>query len=216
MVPLRSPTKRLPSGVEGCAGGHAHALGVDGEFAGVVDAVDVALGAGGDEEVAVGGEGQAGGVEDAGDEGGSAAVGADADDGDGCLLAAGAGDGGVDHAGAADGGAGDGVQAVGELAGHAEGAVLLAPEGLRTSMRPVEACSGTRKARRVGRLMRTWAGLAVDQDGGRDRRPRGPRWAPSSSISPSGQRGGGDDVSRCVDRGGLRRRIGCGGGAWRV
>ncbi len=49
----------------------------------------------------------------------AAAVGADAHDGDGRLLAARAGDGGVDHAGAADGGAGDGVQAVVELAGDA-------------------------------------------------------------------------------------------------
>jgi hypothetical protein len=129
MVPLRSPTKRLPSASKGRAGGDAHAFGVDGGLAGGVDAVDVALGAGGDEEVAVGIEGQAGGVEDAGDEGGSAAVGADADDGDGGLLAARAGDGGVDHAGAADGGAGDGMQALGELAGDAEGAGLLRRRG---------------------------------------------------------------------------------------
>ena len=107
-------------GVEGRAGGHAHALGVEGGLAGVVDAVDVALGARGDEEVALGIEGQAGGVEDAGDEGRAAAVGADAHHRYGGLLAARAGDGGVDHAGAADRRAGDRMQAVRELMSNAQ------------------------------------------------------------------------------------------------
>src|ERR1035438_3598404 len=51
-------------GVESCACCHAHALDVYGGLARCVYAVDVALSAGGDEEVAVGVEGQAGGVED--------------------------------------------------------------------------------------------------------------------------------------------------------
>jgi len=102
------------------AGGDTHAFRVEGGFARAVDAVDVALSARGDEEVAFWAEGEAGGVEDSGDERSSAPIGADTDDGDGSLLSALARDGGVDHAGAADSGAGDGVKAAGELAGNFE------------------------------------------------------------------------------------------------
>ena len=113
--------KEVALGVEGRAGSHAHALGVNGELAGGVDAIDIALGARGDKEISLGIEGQAGGVQDAGDKRRAAAVGANANHRDRGLLAAGAGDGGVDHAGAADGRAGDRMQAVGKLAGHAQG-----------------------------------------------------------------------------------------------
>ena len=111
MVPLRSPTKRLPCAVEYRAGGHAHALGIDREFAGRIHAVHRPLRARGHKEIAIGIESQAGGVEDAGDKGGAAPVRADADHRDRRGLAALAGDGGVDHARAAHGRAGDGVQA---------------------------------------------------------------------------------------------------------
>ena len=129
MVPLRSPTKRLPSRVESSAGGDAHAFSVERGFAGGVDAVDIAFGARGDEEITVGTEGQAGGIEDSGDKRSAASIGADADDGDGGLFAALAGDGGVDHARTADSGTGDRVQAVESSRATRRGAALLTPRG---------------------------------------------------------------------------------------
>ena len=112
--------KQIALGVEGGAGGHAHAFGIDREVARRVHAVHIALGAGGHKQVAVGIEGQTGGIQNAGDKGGAAAIGAHAHHGDRRLLAARAGDGGVDHAGTADSGAGHRVQAVVELAGNAQ------------------------------------------------------------------------------------------------
>jgi hypothetical protein len=200
--------EEIAVGVKGRAGGDAHAFGVDGGLAGGVDAVDVALGARGDEEVAVGIEGQAGGVEDAGDEGSGAAVGADAHDGDGRLLAARAGDGGVDHAGAADGGAGDGMQAVGELAGDAQGGRVAGAGGVADFNEPGGSLLGTRKTRRVGRLMRTWAGWPSTSTAGKPK-PLGPRWAPISSTSPLGRAAAGRPRRRCAG-GGFQARVGAG------
>src|ERR1035437_991785 len=65
------------------------------------------------------------------------------------------------------------------------GMVLLAPAGVRTSIRPVVASSGTRNAKRPGRLIRTWAGWPSTRTAGGPKL-RGPRWAPVSSISPRG------------------------------
>src|ERR1700722_3010490 len=79
--------EEIALGVECCAGCHTHTFDVLREFAGRIDTVDVAFSARGDEQVALGIEGEAGGVEDSGDEWSGAAVGADADDGDGRLLA---------------------------------------------------------------------------------------------------------------------------------
>src|ERR1035438_2440215 len=74
------------------------------------------------------------------------------------------------------------------------GAALLAPKGLRTSMRPVEACSGTRRANRVGRLMSTWAGWPSTSTVGKTAgcpKPSGPRCTPVSSTSPRGRQAAG-------------------------
>ncbi len=60
MVPVRSPTKRLPWGVEGDAGGDAEAFGIGKYLAGGRDAIDDAFGAGAAIKVAVRTEGQAG------------------------------------------------------------------------------------------------------------------------------------------------------------
>src|SRR6185437_8633289 len=60
--------------IEDSARGNAHAFGIESGLAGAIDAVDISLGARGDKEIAFGAEGQAGGIEDSGDEGSSAAV----------------------------------------------------------------------------------------------------------------------------------------------
>src|SRR5215472_5745061 len=113
--------------VECGACGDTHSFGVDGELACGIDAVDVALGARGDEEVAVGVEGEPGGVENAFDVGSASAVRADADYGDGGGLAALAGDGGVDHSRGAHRGTGDRVQSGVELAGDAKRSGIARP-----------------------------------------------------------------------------------------
>src|SRR5450631_1297341 len=65
------------------------------------------------------------------------------------------------------------------------GTGLLAPDGLRTSTRPVAASAGTEKARRVGRLMSTCADTPSTSTAGASK-PWGPSRSPRSSISPKG------------------------------
>ena len=67
------------------------------------------------------------------------------------------------------------------------GTVLLIPAGLRTSTSPVEAFSGTRNASRVGRLISTCADSPSTSTAGGPNLC-GPRFAPVTSISPSGRR----------------------------
>src|SRR5579863_12116 len=113
--------EKIACWVECCAGGYTHAFHILRELSGRIDAIDVSLGSRSNEEIAVGIEGQARGVQNSGDEGSGAAIGRDSDDGNGCLLAARAGDGGIHHAGTADRGTGDWMKAVIELAGDSDG-----------------------------------------------------------------------------------------------
>ena len=152
--------------VESRASSDAHTFDIVGEFARGIDAIDVAFSARGDEEVAVGIEGEAGGIENSGDEWSGAAIGADADDGDWRLLAARAGDGGVDHAGAADGGTGDGVQAVVKLAGDAEAGGVGGAGGRADFNEPGGGLGGNAKGQTRGPAMSTWAGWSSTSDGG--------------------------------------------------
>ena len=101
-----------------------------------------------------------------GDERSGAAVGADAHDGDGRLLAARAGDGGVDHAGAADGGAGDGVQAVVELARDAQGRGIGGAGRGAHFNQAGGGFAGNAKGQARGPAHQDVGRLAVDIDGG--------------------------------------------------
>src|SRR5207302_4630565 len=102
--------KQVPVAVEGDAGGDAHALGVGGDGALGRDAVDGAFGAGAGVEVAIGVEGEAGGVEDVADERAHLEVALNLKDGDGDRLTALARDGRVHVAVGVHCGVGDGMK----------------------------------------------------------------------------------------------------------
>src|ERR1700678_11822 len=118
--PIAVADEEVAVGVEGRSGGHDHAFGVDGGLTARVDAVDGALGARSDEEIAFGIECEARRVEDSADEGSSYAIGADAHDRNRRLLAALTGDGGEGHSGTAYDRAGHRMQAVGKLTGDVQ------------------------------------------------------------------------------------------------
>ena len=191
--------------VEGDAGGDAHAFGVSGDRALGGDAVDGAFGAGTGVEVAVGAEGEAGGVEQIADERADLEVALDLKDGDGNGLAAGSGDGGVDVAVRVDCGVGYGV----EIFGHGNGDAEV--EGVAVSCAAVEdeiAGDGALGDADGG------AGGAAEDDGGGDVADGGvgdlggvgSRWWPWMSTSPPGMAARGVTRSRCGGASGLSGR----------
>ena len=99
---------------------------------------------------------------------GSAAVGTDAHDGDGGLLAALAGDGGVDHAGTADGGVGDRMKALGELAGDAQRGGIAQAGGVANFDEAGAGLVGDAKGERAGAAHQHMGRVAGDQNGGQD------------------------------------------------
>ena len=118
IVPLRSPTKRLPIGVERDSGGDAHAFDPKLRAAVGRDAMDGAVVAAGNVEIAFAIERQARGIHQFGDERLHRVVRRDFVKRDGNFLSALAAVGDVDVSFGVHGGIGDGVKIVGDL--HAE------------------------------------------------------------------------------------------------
>jgi len=127
-----------------------------------------------------------------------------------CLR--GAGDGGVDHSGTADGGAGDGMEAGGELMGHAQGRGVAGAGGTADFNEAGGGLLGDAEGQARGAAHEHLGGVAVDQHGGRTK-GEGAEMSADEFNFAERQSGGGNDV---VDAG-IGENVSGGlvrGGAW--
>ena len=122
------------------------------------------------------------------------------------MLAARAGDGGIDHAGAADGGAGDGMEAVIELAGDAEGSGVGGAGGRADFNEAGGGLRGDAKGETRGTAHEDVGRLAVDER----RRAGRSRWGREDAGQldfAAGQSGGREDVVDARQRASCQERV---------
>ena len=199
--------------VESAAGSHAHAFSVNSKLTTGIDAIDDTFSARSNKQIPFRVEGEACGVKDAGDEGRTASVGADAHDGDRGLLAASAGDGGIDHSGTAYGGAGDGMKAVVELARDADVCSVCGAGWAADFYEAARGVAGDAKGETCGAAHENVGRFAIDKHRRRTEAV-GPEKNAGQFDFAEGKYGGRGDVVDARKRGSFRS--GLGGGASHV